>query len=82
MKLRVVWAGKTKNPQMAKLCQDYIGRIKHFLPMEIAELKEAKKILPALDSSDRVVVLDVGGKPWRKDNDAPPYVPAESAGKT
>src|SRR5262249_25304988 len=63
MKLRLVWVGKTKNSQLAKLCQDYIGRIKHFLPLEIAEVKAAK-LLAALESSDRIVVLDPAGKPW------------------
>lgn len=63
MKLRVVWVGKTRNPQLAELCGDYVARIKHFLPLEIAEVKEAK-LLASLDSSDRVVVLDPKGKDW------------------
>ena len=63
MKLRIVWVGKTKNPQQAKLCEDYIGRIRHFLRLEIVEVKEAK-LLAALDSSDRVVALDPKGKSW------------------
>ena len=63
MKLRVVWVGKTRNPQITKLCDDYAARIKHFLPLEIAEVKE-QKILSALDASDRVVVLDPKGRSW------------------
>jgi 23S rRNA (pseudouridine1915-N3)-methyltransferase len=63
VKLRVVWVGKTKNPQLVDLCGDYVARIKHFLPLEIAEVKEAK-LLASLDSSDRVVVLDPKGKDW------------------
>ena len=63
MKLRIVWVGKTKNPQQANLCEDYIGRIRHFLRLEIAEVKEAK-LLAELDSSDRVVALDPKGKSW------------------
>jgi 23S rRNA (pseudouridine1915-N3)-methyltransferase len=59
MKLRVVWIGKTKDPSMAKLCSDYTARIKHFLPIEIAELKQAK-----VDPSDRLVALDPRGKSW------------------
>jgi len=59
MKLRVVWIGKTKSPPMAKLCEDYIARIKHFLPLELSELKELK-----LDASDRIVALDPKGKSW------------------
>ena len=63
MKLRILWTGKTKNPQLATLCEDYAARIQHFLPLEIADVKEAK-LLAALDSSDRVVVLDPKGKSW------------------
>ena len=63
MKLRVVWVGKTRNPQITKLCDDYAARIKHFVPLEIAEVKE-QKILSVLDASDRIVVLDPNGKSW------------------
>ncbi len=63
MKLRVVWVGKTKSPQMGDLCRDYGRRIKHFLPIEIAELKEAK-ILEAFDTSDCTVALDPKGRTW------------------
>jgi 23S rRNA (pseudouridine1915-N3)-methyltransferase len=59
MKLRVVWIGKTKSPPMAKLCEDYISRIRHFLPLEMSELKE-----PKLDAFDRIVALDPKGKSW------------------
>jgi len=59
MKLRVVWIGKTKDPSMAKLCSDYTARIKHFLPIEIAEVKQ-----PKFDVSDRLVALDPRGKSW------------------
>ena len=59
MKLRVVWIGKTKDPSMAKLCAEYATRIKHFLPLEIAELKQLK-----VDRSDRLVALDPKGKAW------------------
>ena len=66
MKLRVIWVGKTKNPHVAELCEDYAERIKHFLPLEIADVKEAK-LIAALDASDRVVVLDPKGTPWTSD---------------
>ena len=63
MKFRVVWVGKTKDPNAAKLCQDYAARVRHFLPLEIVESKE-EKILSLLGTSDRVVVLDPKGKAW------------------
>jgi 23S rRNA (pseudouridine1915-N3)-methyltransferase len=63
MKLQVVWVGKTKSPQLARLCDDYNKRINHFLPLRIAEVKESK-LLTALDGSDRLVALDPHGKAW------------------
>ena len=72
MKIRVLWAGKTKNPQTAKLCADYAARIGHFLPLNIVEVREprggmraeSEEILGAIDASERVVVLDPKGKSW------------------
>jgi 23S rRNA (pseudouridine1915-N3)-methyltransferase len=60
MKVRVVWVGKTKNPHLARLSEDYIARIRHFLPLDIAEVKHLRD----LDSSDRIVALDPQGKAW------------------
>ena len=59
MKLRVAWIGKTKDPSMAKLCAEYAARIRHFLPLEIAEAKQL-----TVEASDRVVALDPRGKSW------------------
>jgi 23S rRNA (pseudouridine1915-N3)-methyltransferase len=63
MKLRVIWVGKTKNTPLEKLCDDYIGRIKHFLPLEILGVKEAK-LQGIVDFADRVIALDPSGKTW------------------
>jgi 23S rRNA (pseudouridine1915-N3)-methyltransferase len=60
VKVRIVWVGKTKNSHLAKLCEDYIARIRHFLPLEISEVK----LLRDFDASDRVVMLDPKGKSW------------------
>ena len=75
MKLRVVWVGKTNDPQVVKLYSDYVSRIKHFLPLDISEIKDTKggmpaeagKILSALESTERVVGLDPQGKAWNSD---------------
>ena len=68
MKVRVIWIGKTKDPNLAKLASDFTARIRRFLPLEITELKDSrtedKKILGALDASDRVVILDERGATW------------------
>ena len=74
MKLRVLWIGKTKDGNLTRLIDDYSSRIGRFLPLEIVEAKEPRveeakrvmaegeKILGSIDASDRVVVLDPGGK--------------------
>ena len=77
MKIRIVWLGKTRDPHLAALAQDFKTRIGHSLPIEITELKDVKsgdgerrireegsKILAALDASDRVVLLDAEGALW------------------
>jgi 23S rRNA (pseudouridine1915-N3)-methyltransferase len=77
MKLRLIWLGKTRDPHLAALSKDFAARIEHSLPIEITELKdvksgdgerrlqdEASRILGALDSSDRVILLDAGGAMW------------------
>lgn len=76
MKFRAVWIGKTKSTPLSEVSLDYISRIRHFLPLEITEVQEPKgdgarrieaegeKLLAALTSSDRVIVLDPKGKAW------------------
>jgi 23S rRNA (pseudouridine1915-N3)-methyltransferase len=76
MKLRVLWIGKTKDGNLARLITDYSARIERFLPLEIVEAKEPRvdeskrqqaegeKMLSTIDSSDRVVVMDPGGRSW------------------
>lgn len=63
MKLRIVWVGKTKNPHLARLCDDYAGRIRHFLPLDIAEIKDAR-LAAILDPADRIIALDPQGEDW------------------
>jgi len=75
MKFRLVWLGKTKDPNLAALAKDFASRIAHSLPIEITEIRDAKpgkhrveeeaeKILGAMDASDRIVLLDTGGSMW------------------
>jgi 23S rRNA (pseudouridine1915-N3)-methyltransferase len=77
MKLRVVWIGKTKSKELGTLIADFLERVRRFVPVEVTELRdpragdsrrqlaaEEERLLDALDSEDRVVVLDAGGKSW------------------
>ncbi|HET9943972.1 MAG TPA: 23S rRNA (pseudouridine(1915)-N(3))-methyltransferase RlmH, partial [Terriglobia bacterium] len=77
MKLRVVWIGKTRSKELSALIDDFLERLRRFVPVEVTELRdprsgddqrqlaaEEERLLVALDSGDRVVVLDVEGQTW------------------
>ena len=77
MKVRVVWIGKTRNRELASLIEDLLERTERFVPLEITEIRDPKvgndlrqltaeegRLLEALDSSDRVIVLDSEGQSW------------------
>jgi 23S rRNA (pseudouridine1915-N3)-methyltransferase len=77
MKLRVVWIGKTRSRELSALIDDFLERLRRFVPAEIMEIRdprtgndkrqlaaEEERLLAALDSDDRVVVLDAGGQAW------------------
>ena len=78
MKITLLTVGKTNNPHLIALQNDYQDRLKHYVPYELVvvpELKniknisvpeqqerEADLILKQLDSSDEVILLDEKGK--------------------
>jgi 23S rRNA (pseudouridine1915-N3)-methyltransferase len=75
MKLRVVWIGKTRSRELSALIIDYLDRLRRFVSIDITEIRDPKagdglrqiaaeeeKLLGALDSNDRVVVLDAAGR--------------------
>ena len=78
MKIILLTVGKSTNPQLIKLQDEYQNRLKFYIPFEmvvIPELKNTKNlsineqqekegdlILKQLDNSDEVVLLDDKGK--------------------
>lgn len=81
MKIKLIVVGKTTDNNIVEGINDYVGRIKHYIPFElvvIPELKNTKKlsvalqkeqegslILKLLQPTDNVVLLDEHGKEWR-----------------
>ena len=81
MKLHLLVVGKTTDKHLDALIQDYVGRVKHYMPFEmevIPELKNAKAltfeqqkeregelIVKSLRDGDYVVLLDEGGREFR-----------------
>lgn len=80
MKITLLTVGKTTNPNLIKLQDEYQNRLKFYIPFEmtvIPELKntknlsipeqqekEADLILKQLETSDEVVLLDEKGKQY------------------
>ena len=81
MKITLLVVGRTVDKNIIAAIDDYAGRIKHFVPFDIEiipELKNARKlseaqqkeaegelILKSLQTGDRIVLLDEGGKEFR-----------------
>lgn len=71
MKLRFIWIGKTRDKNWKALQDEYLKRLSHFLPCEIAEIKdtashetpdiEGKRILELLNPKTFAVLLDISG---------------------
>lgn len=81
MKTKLIVVGKTNDKNIIKGIEDYVGRIKHYMPFEIyviPELKNTKKlseavqkemegeqILKQVQHGDDMVLLDEHGKEFR-----------------
>lgn len=78
MRLRFLWVGKTKNPAIKSLSDDYLDRIRHLVACDVIETRdlsrkqslkpdalmeeEAKEFSKHLPASGRVVALDENGR--------------------
>ena len=54
MQLKILWIGKTKNASIRALSEDYLGRLRHFFPCEVAEIRDASRVR-GLRGSDLLV---------------------------
>lgn len=76
MRVRIIWAGKTKDARLRALIEDYLKRLSHFVRCEITELRESsdrdkagiekdsKRISDALRADSVTVLLDCQGVEW------------------
>ena len=42
MKVRLIWIGKTRNPPLAQLIDDFLGRLRRIVPVEVVEIRDPK----------------------------------------
>ncbi len=67
MKLKVVWIGKTKEPAIQALTDDYVKRLSHYADVEAVAVKDESALLKfcvrdARPARHTLVLLDGGGK--------------------
>lgn len=66
MKIRLVFLGKTRNPHLRTLIEDYRQRLARFAPVEILERRSAAAAELAADGL--LVLLDPAGKELTSDD--------------
>ncbi len=77
MKLKVIWVGRNKSAELAHVCEEFVGRIRRFVPLEVIEIKdprvtnekkrtevEGEGILSALDKPAFAIALDPNGRTY------------------
>jgi len=64
MKIRLLMLGKTRQPEMRVIIEDYVKRISRACPIEVTEVRDGKAAAKKLDvdRAATVVLLDAGGK--------------------
>ena len=60
MKIRLLMLGKTRREECRAMIDDYAARIRHYAELEIAELRDTRKL--KIEPSATVVLLDAAGK--------------------
>ena len=61
MKVKVLFTGKTTDPWIRQGVEEYAGRIRHYVPFELVELKDDDQMLKYVRSSDYLILLDEHG---------------------
>lgn len=72
MKIRLLMLSKTRAPELRALQEHYIRRIRAFCPIEVSEIRPARRGGPAeaarnglaKQSRTHVVLLDAAGREW------------------
>lgn len=62
MKVKVLFTGKTTDPWIRQGVEVYAGRIRHYVPFELTELRDDNQILKSVRNSDHLVLLDEHGE--------------------
>ncbi len=64
MKLVVLAVGKLRDRHLAALVDDYVGRARHHLPLEIVELEDDQALARRWPADGETIALEVAGAVW------------------
>lgn len=70
MKIVVLAVGRMRDRHLGAICDDYLTRIRHHLPIEVAELEDDAALLRRMASAaasigaSEVIALEVSGEAW------------------
>ena len=64
MKLVVRAVGKMRDRRLSSLCDEYVERVRHHLPMAIDEVDDDEGLLRGLAAGTEIVALEPGGSAW------------------
>lgn len=74
MKIRLVFVGRTRRPEMRALIEDYAARLKHYTAIEILEFRDAAAFMrrktgpDILGSGTNCILLEDTGKQQQSDD--------------
>jgi 23S rRNA (pseudouridine1915-N3)-methyltransferase len=66
MKIVILAVGRLRDRHLAAICDDYLARIRHHLPIEVVELEDDAALSRRLGSApaSEVIALEVDGESW------------------
>jgi len=64
MRYHVVAVGRMKNAALRTVCDDYLGRLRHYARIDEQEVKDEARLATAIPREARLVALVRVGEPW------------------
>jgi 23S rRNA (pseudouridine1915-N3)-methyltransferase len=64
VKILVRAVGKLRDKRLASLCDEYVERVRHHLPIVVEEVEEDGGLLRGLPPGTEIVALEPGGDAW------------------
>ncbi len=68
MRIIVRAVGKLRDRRLASLCDEYLERVRHHLPMAVEEVDADEGLLRKLPPGSEIVALEPGGDAWRTED--------------